>query len=296
MDWEKYEVLLTVLEEGSLTRAAERLSYTPSGISRMIASLERENGFPLLVRSREGVRATEECEMLLPSVRELSYWGRRLEEQAGSIRGVESGVLRAGTSYDAFYPWLSELIAGFSAEHPGIQMDILEGTSSELTEAVTERKCDFCIVSYREGPFRFVRLLRDEVVALVPAGHPLAELDAVPLKAVEKEPFIDFYPKKETDNSRIFEKYRITPATRFATTDRFAGYAMVKAGLGLGMENSLIARRYGDTVAVRSLDPPQYVDIGIVYPEETVISPAARAFASYALARPAGNILDRKEI
>ena len=66
MDEEKIGALLRALKQGSLSAAAEELGYTPSGISRMMASLEAEFGFPLLIRSRDGLRATRECERLLP--------------------------------------------------------------------------------------------------------------------------------------------------------------------------------------------------------------------------------------
>ena len=55
MDTEKCRVLLTVLHERSLSAAAEALGYTPSGVSRLVDSLERETGFPLLHRGRGGV-------------------------------------------------------------------------------------------------------------------------------------------------------------------------------------------------------------------------------------------------
>ena len=55
MEIEKYEALLCAIEKGSFSAAAEALGYTPSGISRMMAALELENGFPLLIRRKEGV-------------------------------------------------------------------------------------------------------------------------------------------------------------------------------------------------------------------------------------------------
>ena len=285
MDWEKLEVLMTVLDEGSLTGAAEKLSYTTSGLSRMITSMENETGFPLLFRSREGVRPTPECEMLLPAVREIPFWGNRFSEQVRSIQGIESGRICVGTAYEAYYPWLSRIIADFSAEHPGIQIDILEGTSSELSGAVAENRCDFCIASRRKGEFRFRMLLRDEIVFILPVNHPLAEKEGIPLRAVEEEPYIDLYTGKETDNSRIFKKYQISPVPRYCTSDRYAGYAMVEAGLGIAMENRLIAMMHRDKVALRPIIPEQFAEIGMVYPREEMISPAARAFVSFALSR-----------
>ena len=58
MDTEKCRALLAVLEAGSLSAAAEKLDYTPSGLSRMMAALEQELGFPLLSRSHSGVQPT----------------------------------------------------------------------------------------------------------------------------------------------------------------------------------------------------------------------------------------------
>ena len=72
MDTEKCRALLCVLETGSLSAAAEQLGYTPSGVSRMMAALEDEVGFPLLERGRGGVEATAACRLLLPAVREMA--------------------------------------------------------------------------------------------------------------------------------------------------------------------------------------------------------------------------------
>ena len=55
MDTEKCTVLLTAIDQGSLSGAAEALGYTPSGVSRLVASLEAELGLPLLVRGKGGV-------------------------------------------------------------------------------------------------------------------------------------------------------------------------------------------------------------------------------------------------
>ena len=69
MDTEKCRALLAVLEAGSLSAAAEKLDYTPSGLSRMMAALEQELGFPLLSRSHNGVQPTRACRTLLPTLR-----------------------------------------------------------------------------------------------------------------------------------------------------------------------------------------------------------------------------------
>ena len=90
----KYEILNTVVEYGSLTKAAEALNITQSAVSHAIASLERNCGFSLLHRGRSGVRVTAEGERILGYTREILSLRRRLMNQEISlIRGAEIGTV-----------------------------------------------------------------------------------------------------------------------------------------------------------------------------------------------------------
>ena len=92
----KYEALAAVVEQGSLTRAAETLRCTQSNLSHSLDSLEKELGFPLVKRGRGGVKLTAEGERLMPSVRALLASAEQLSQTASSIRGLESGTVRIG--------------------------------------------------------------------------------------------------------------------------------------------------------------------------------------------------------
>ncbi|MEE0583790.1 MAG: LysR family transcriptional regulator, partial [Adlercreutzia sp.] len=95
MDTEKCTVLLTAIDQGSLSGAAEALGYTPSGVSRLVASLEAELGLPLLVRGKGGVTPTPECEALRPRFAELASLGRACRDEAAAVRGLLTGQRRA---------------------------------------------------------------------------------------------------------------------------------------------------------------------------------------------------------
>ena len=71
MNIKKYEAFIRAVELGSLSKAAEELGYTQSGISHMMQSLEEEVGFPLLVRTSSGILPNAEGETLLPAIRRL---------------------------------------------------------------------------------------------------------------------------------------------------------------------------------------------------------------------------------
>ena len=101
MDTERWQILLKAIDRGSLRAAAEEMGFTVSGISRSVATLEKELGFSLLYRAKSGVQPTEECRQLLPSVRELLFAQERLEQTAAKVRGADCGTIVIGTASSA---------------------------------------------------------------------------------------------------------------------------------------------------------------------------------------------------
>lgn len=285
MDTEKISALLRALELGSLSAAAEALGYTPSGMSRMMASLEAEAGFSLLIRSREGLRPTRECEQLLPHFRALAEEATRTAAVTDALRGVESGEVYVGTPYPVFFRKLSRLIAAFSSRFPGIHIGLLEGMSSELAAQVERRKADFCIISRREGDFSWTPLLDDSLVALVPKGHPLVQRGCVTPQDISNEPFIMMHPDADSDCLRYLNQNRIAPHIRFSSRDTYAAYHMVEAGLGITLDNAIFAAHHqSPAVCALPLAPAHHITIGIATPHRENLSPAAMRF--FEMAQP----------
>ena len=284
MDTEKCAALLCVLESGSITAAAEKLGYTVSGISRMMAALEAESGFPLLLRSKTGVVPTEDCRHMLPTLQELARLGALYEARSSAVRGLDTGVIRVGSVYGAYYDWLAQTIAAFSKRHPGIEVRFLQGSSSEFYAQLTRHELDFSIVSRREGDYEFHLLRKDPLLAWLPRNHPCVKNGIYPLRNFETDPYIDTFPGQETDNSRAFRANGIAPRSRFLSKDVQATRAMVAAGLGVALNNAILA--YGldlSDIITLPTDPPVEVEIGIAAPRKEDRSPAAEHFLKYAL-------------
>ena len=283
MELEKYQALVCVLELGSLSSAAERLHYTASGMSRMMAALESEVGFPLLVRRHEGVSPTPECEALLPSVREFIARGEACRQQAARIRGLEVGTVTIGTAYSIFYDAFSEVIAEFRRTYPGVVVQLTSGYSTQLVEMLERRQVDLCVISRREGDFRWEALCEDELVAWLPAEHPLAGQNEVPVSLFRTEPYIDIFPGHDSDNARFFREHRLRPNTQFTTTDSHSACAMVEAGLGVTLNNGLNSLGRGPRLKVLPLKPRYSVEIGLAVRRDA--SPAVAKFAERVSAR-----------
>ncbi|MBE6018074.1 MAG: LysR family transcriptional regulator [Lachnospiraceae bacterium] len=281
MDTEKLKALMCSIETGSLSAAAEKLGYTPSGISRSIAALEEMFGFSLLLRGKNGVSATAECEGLLSDIRNMLHMEEQLMQRAAMTRGVEQGSVTAGTAYPFYNEFLAERIVSFRQKHPGIEIRLVEGTSSQLVGMLNQHLLDICIVSKREIIPVFEPIVKDSIIAWVPPGHPAVSKGRITLKDLEKENYIQIYPGRETDNSIFLQKKKLKVNVCAETSDIYAAYSMVESGLGIALVNAMLASKWQGKAVALPLDCDSSVEIGLAHhrPEET--SPAAAAFLEY---------------
>lgn len=95
----------------------------------------------------------------------------------------------------------------------------------------------------------------DELTAVLPEGHPLARLDAVPLEAFLDEPFLALEHGADTEVAELFEQAGVGPDVALTTWDDYAIMAMVEKGLGLAILPGLILQRVPYRVAARPLVP-----------------------------------------
>ena len=107
----KYNIFLRIQATGSLAAAAEETGYSPSGMTRMMDSLEKEAGFPLLHRSSHGVRLTREGEALLPAIRAMVKAADRLQEEERSFLTLTAGSLYIGSYFSTAAHWLPSILS-----------------------------------------------------------------------------------------------------------------------------------------------------------------------------------------
>ena len=279
MDTEHWKILLAAIDKGSLCAAGEAMDYTVSGISRSVAALEKEIGFPLLYRSKQGVTPTPACAELLPMVRELVFTQEKIQQAAARVLGYEHGLIGIGTAYRHYYPWITAVTSQFHQLHPGVQFHIVDGTSTDLAQQLEHHELDFCIISAREGKRGWLPLCKDPLLAVVPASHPLAQRERVPLDALLPEPYIQTCPGLDIDSTRFFAHRGVKPNQQFSTMDIQATYAMIGAGLGYTVSNRINSNFNDPNVRHLHIDPPEIIEIGLAFADTP--APAAEAFLKF---------------
>ena len=281
MDIVKCEAFLYSVDTGSFSLAAEKMGYTPSGITRMVNALEDEIGFPMLNRSHSGVMLNNDGKRMISFIREMVNQHEKAMQLSAEIRGLSIGNLTIGTYSSVAICWLPEIIKLFEKDYPNININILEGGNSYLIELLEERKADMCFLSECDMDFQWIPLKKDELLVWLPNNHPRATCESFPLKELNSSPFIKTLPNRDTDIERLFKKENIKPNIKFTTVDNYSTYAMVSAGLGISLNNKLMSSNWSGNVVTLPFDPPQYIMLGISIPSFNNASVAAKKFIEY---------------
>ncbi len=279
MNVSKYLAFVTTVECGSFTRAAEKLNYSQSGISRMIGDLEHEWSLSLLERGRTGVSLTSDGERLLPYARSLCAEYRRLQMQVDELRGVQSGLIRIGTISSIATHRLPGVIKRFQSSYPGIDYELLLGDYGEIESWVRDGSVDCGFTSLPdESDLDLVSIESDRFMAVLPKGHPLAELDIVPIASLCTESFMLLEKAGTHEISELFAANGLSPRVHFTTWDDYAIMSMVECGLGVSMLPELILRRNPYDIVIRPTDKTAVRRLGIMLRDRSSCSAALRAF------------------
>ena len=279
---QKYLAFVKTVEYGSFSKAAEALDYSQSGVSRMIADLERDWGITLLERDRTGVRLTSDGLRILPYAERLCAEFFRLGEQIDELNGIRSGLIRIGTFSSVATHWLPRVIKRFQNDYPNIDYEILLGDYSEIEGWIASGRvdCGFLRLPTKPG-FETIALEADELMAVIPKDHPLSDKEVFPVAALEGDPFMLLEKGGKTEISAILEENDLHPNVRFTTWDDYAVMSMVEQGLGISILPKLILRRIPYDVLARPLDVPAYRQIGVAMRDQKTASAAMKKFIQY---------------
>ncbi len=282
MDINKYKIFLRAVDSGSFSKVAEETGYTPSGIVHMMNTLESEMGFPLLVRSRRGVRLTPDGERVTPILRSLVKWEEQLNQVSSDICGAVTGSITIGSYYSIAVNWLPEVIRQFQKDFPNVKINLLEGVHQKLDNLMAEQRVDLCLFSYPPaGELEWIPLRKDRMVAVVPESHPLAGAGAYPIENYRDADFIMPAEGYDYDIMRVLDKYDITPKVCYSTGEDNACLAMIEKDLGVGLLNELTTQGRKNSAVILPLDPPETIEMGIAIPSLKKASPATRRFVEY---------------
>ena len=283
MDTAKVRALLAAVDLGSISKAAEALGYTQSGVTHMMRSLEEEAGFPLLLRGNRGVTFTPDGERLAPLFRALSRAADKLEQEMALTRGVEQGVVRIGTYSSISLHWMPQILEEFQQRYPNIQVELLEGNGQEIEAWLAAGRIDIGFASLQAFTgFDTVKILDDPMFAVVPRSHPRSKDESFPITAFKGEPFLVYVANTEpdVDLAGAMAMAGIGAKGKFTSNFDMTILAMVEHNLGVTIMPRLILEGSTADVDAVPISPPISRSLGMAVRSMSDASPAMRRFMS----------------
>ncbi|VTU19263.1 Hca operon transcriptional activator [Variovorax sp. SRS16] len=196
IDLRAWRQFVAVAEELHFGRAAARLHLTQPPVTQAIAQMERTLGVMLFDRTRRRVALTPAGEALLPEVRELLARAQALPARARAAAAGEVGRVRLAFVSTIGFERLPAWVREFRLHCPQVALELVEATGDVQLEAFSRGEIDAGLMLHSPGfaPPGLERLAvaQERLVLALPARHPLARIERVPLAAALGEPLVIF--------------------------------------------------------------------------------------------------------
>lgn len=201
-DLNQVRCFVAVAEELHFGRAARRLNMTQPPLSRQIQNLEHRVGAQLLERTSRSVRLTAAGKGFLAEARSLLNVAERAALVARRVATGKSGSIRIGYTAASAYGFLPQLVSACRKEIPDIDLSLSEMVTREQYAALAAKQID---LGFLRPPVQREELMsevvvREPLVAAIPARHVLARKARLDLADLHDQPFIMY----DTNESRYF--------------------------------------------------------------------------------------------
>ena len=259
------ECLVTIVEQGSLTRAAAMLHMSQPALSHQIAALERELGTPVLERLPRGIRPTAagraaaaEARVALAAADRAVLAGRRVAAGAGGrIRIVCAETMTAWVLVPVLRSWRRRF--------PDVELDLKEYTSADqMLEVLLAGGADLTVGPPPTRTDEHTEVLgREEIVVVAAPEHRFSAMDAVPLAELAAEPLVHYNPGN--GNAVWVDQFAarrgvVLPQPVLRTGSPRTAAQLAAAGMGVAIVPfSALTPWPGGTI--RSVDPPELRDV-----------------------------------
>ena len=196
MDFKILEYIIAIADTGSVTKAAERLYISQSGLNQQLIKVETALGTPLFYRSRKEMRPTHAGLIYIENARRILKMAQNCVTQISDLSENPTGTISYGLPYEHGADLFIDISEEFSKNFPNISITLLEQTVKELLDKIQTDRLDLAFVMMKDKPspqyFNYSHLCTERLVLGIPKKHPLARYAAppgFPLHTIELERF-----------------------------------------------------------------------------------------------------------
>lgn len=283
MEIKHLKAFLTIVEEGSINRAAQTLHIAQPPLSRQIKALEEELGVKLFIRGTKEIQLTEEGHLLMSRSKEImELVGNTCQEISNfSINNV--GVLNIGFVSSIGTSVIPEVISNFRLTYPKVQFRLWEGGSLRIIELVDKGIVDvgFIRPPFQDDKYHMLSKTSESLCAIFNKHYfDLPGFETVCISTIKDLPILSI-PRYSSIIENAFSKLNITPNIICQSDTIFPSVALAKVGLGLAIVPFSSYKSILEYEAIQPLffnDASFYTEQIIIWKKKHYLSSICRAF------------------
>ncbi|HEX3586904.1 MAG TPA: LysR family transcriptional regulator [Candidatus Angelobacter sp.] len=289
MDFDQLETFLEVARHTSFSRAAERRFRTQPAISSQIRALEEEVGARLFDRSGGKVALTGAGKLFQQYAEQALDARKAMLTTVAEMERVPRGEIVVGANEGTCLHILPEVFAEFKKLYPNVGVQISRLERAKIMESIMDNSVDFGVVSAPVDDKRLtvVNIHRDELVIIVPPGHPLSFMSQASISQVVS--FHVLLPKLGRTRDaleNLFEERHLKPrvAMELDSSELLKRFVAADVGIGfIARSNVMEDVKAGVLAAIAMADASIRRDLALVFRKDKALSRAALAFIEIAV-------------
>jgi DNA-binding transcriptional LysR family regulator len=281
------DILMAVIDTGSMGKAAKRLNVSQPAVSKAIVEMEDALGVPLVDRSRSGVEPTRYG--LALQKRSISIFNdlRHGVQDIDFLLDPTKGEIHVGATEPVMAAIVSPVLNGLLQKHPGMHFQIVAGDTASLYRDVASRNIEIAIcrmIGRLPEELEAETLFRDAVAIMTVASNPITRRRNLTLSDLHTEPWVMF-PYDSFFGGMIAEIFRKNgldpPRQTVSTLSVHAQNELLATGRFLTVLPSFVLKFPGGHLPLKAVpvelpNPP--VPVGLITPKNRTLTPAVQLF------------------
>lgn len=178
MDFRQLEYIVAIAENKSISKAAESLFISQSGLNQQLIKLEKELGLQLFERNKHFLRTTKAGEIYVKNAIEILKIKRNTYTELGDLKKDVTGEINLGLTHEHGIDLFTSVFTAFNQRYPGISFALTEAIVSHQNELLLSGQLDLGFVMLRESErinLEYIKLFDEELILGIPKNHPEAE-------------------------------------------------------------------------------------------------------------------------
>ena len=250
-----------VARTGSMRRAAERLNVTASALNRRIRDIEEELGTPLFERLARGVRLNAAGEILVHHIRRQLADVDRMRSRIEDLAALRRGTVSIASSQAVAYRFLPAEIAAYRAQFPQVtfRVDVRDHLSAVVALETYEADLALVFGPQTRPSVEALIAVPQRLVAVMPAGHPLARHETVRLRDLVQTPLAlpetGIAGRRMLDAAQARLSGRLEPVVESNSFEFLRAYLRHEEAVSVQIEIGTPQPGTDPDLAVRPIDP-----------------------------------------